>query len=175
MTALFFPVSDPVIDVRRRCQQAKVLGYAPGLYMAWNWSEFDGLDGTTMADKMHGLVAGVNAATKVQFNIELHDPELIADCLERWRALNPKTDTSWTMEGFQGGWMTPEFVKRVLACKVRLVPQAYTGPMAATDTLAVARDLTKRGIPDSIISPFYDAAKLPLYWDGFAFTQGRLP
>jgi hypothetical protein len=43
------------------------------------------------------------------------------------------------------------------------------------DTLAAARDLTKRGFLDAIITPFYDAAKLPEYWNGFAFTQGRLP
>jgi hypothetical protein len=43
------------------------------------------------------------------------------------------------------------------------------------DTLAMARDLTKRGFPDGLVTPFYDAARLPEYWDGFAFTMGRLP
>jgi hypothetical protein len=45
----------------------------------------------------------------------------------------------------------------------------------AVDTLVAARDLTKRGLPDGLITPFYDAARLPYAWDGFAFTMGRLP
>lgn len=178
ITAVFLPVSDPAIDVKRRLSAAKTRGYATGLYMAWNWDEFDGLDGASVAEWMHTLVsertpAGMNV--KTQFDIEEHDPEFVASCLERWRALRPKQDTSWTFESFQGGWMTPEFVTRVVNAKTRVVPQCYAGAMLPVDTLAAARDLTKAGFPDSLISPFYDAADLPLYWDGFAFTMGRLP
>lgn len=175
ITALFFPITDGVATLRRRIDLSKAMGYAPGVYMAWNWPTFDGLSGTAMAERMYTLVAALTRKVKVQFDIELHDPDLIADCLERWRALNPGFDTSWTMEAFQGGWMTTDFVDRVKAAKVRLVPQAYTGNMLAIDPLATARDLTKAGFPDGLVSPFYDAAALPLYWDGFAFTQGRLP
>jgi hypothetical protein len=39
----------------------------------------------------------------------------------------------------------------------------------------VLRDLTKRGFPESSVSMFYDAAQLGVGWDGYAFTQGRLP
>ena len=72
--------------------------------------------------------------------------------------------------------MNDEFVQTVLNCRVRLAPQLYNGQMTEVwDSLAYSRDLTKAGFPDSIISPFYDAMKLPVGWDGFAFTQGRLP
>jgi len=113
---------------------------------------------------------------RVQFDIEQKNPNFIAETLEEWRKLQPAVNTSWTLEAGQGGWFSPTFVTRVLACRVRIVPQCYNGAMTEVwDTLSYARDLTKRGIPDSLISPFYDAAHLPVGWDGFAFTQGRLP
>lgn len=179
MTALYYPVNDPIADVKRRVAETKAHGYTPGVYMAWNWPEFAGLSGVDMAEKMHSLVASVEAggiAVKVQFNNELHDPTLIRGMLSRWRALRPTKDTSWTMEGHQGAWMTPEFVKAIVAARIRLVPQLYNFDMTQIwDSLAMARDLTKRGFPDSLVSPFYDAAHLPHWWDGFAYTQGRLP
>ena len=63
--------------------------------------------------------------------------------------------------------------------KIRVVPQCYWPDPVTTlkpvDTLVVARDLTKMGLPDALITPFYDAGHLPVAWDGFAFTMGRLP
>lgn len=178
-TALYYAITDPVADVRRRIAETVAHGYKPGVYMAWNWPEFANLSGVDWAERMHAMVAVVEQSgvtVKVQFDIEAHDAIQIRGCLTRWRALRPKADTSWTMEGHQGGWMQPDFVKAIVAARVRVVPQCYRADMTNTwDTLEMARDLTKRGFPDALISPFHDAARLPDWWEGFAFTQGRLP
>jgi len=152
--------------------------------MVTNWPQFIGktpkqIAAIVNAEYTRLFIPGL----KVQFDMEEHDlrpevddPNKIASTLEEWRLFRPWTGTSWTMEANQGGWMSPNFVKRILTCRVRLVPQCYNGAMTEVwDTLTYARDLTERGFPDSSISPFYDAAKLPVGWDGFAFTMGRLP
>ena len=157
-------------------------GYKVGVYMASNWEQFSGANGSGIASivtnrvrQIAGTKKPAHDFPKVQFDLEEHDPEKIALCLERWRASLPYQDTSWTMEGFQGGWMTDDFVKRVLACRVRVVPQAYIGNMEESAADMVLRDLLRRGFPENVVSLFYDAKRLPVGWDGFAFTQGRLP
>ena len=115
---------------------------------------------------------------RVMFNWEQHepgDPEDIAAGLEEWRTLQPRVATSWSPEGMQGGWMSAEFVARVLACRVRVVPQCFVGNMARRESDIVLRNLTRRGFPESSVSMFYDAAQLGAGWDGYAFTMGRLP
>jgi hypothetical protein len=80
------------------------------------------------------------------------------------------------MEGMQGGWMSAAFVKRVMECRVRWVPQCFGEPgMWRRESDMVLRDLTRRGVPENIISMFLDAKQLGADWDGFAFTLGRLP
>jgi len=170
-------------------QAIKAKGHTCGIYMVTNWPQFVGKSPTEIAAIVNSefqrvLLSGL----RVQFDMEEHDPEKIATVLEEWRKLQPKINTSWTMESFQGGWMSPSFVSRMLACKVRIVPQFYKGNMGAVDDpwglLAeqvaqdmALRDLTRRGFPESLVTGFYDAATLPqgTPWDGFAFTQGRLP
>ena len=72
--------------------------------------------------------------------------------------------------------MSPAFVARILAAKVRVVPQAFIDPgMQRVESDYVLRDVAIRGIPMSSISCFYDAKNLGYGWDGFAFTMGRLP
>jgi hypothetical protein len=67
-------------------------------------------------------------------------------------------------------------VQAVLAARMRVVPQAYTGNMGHIAENAVYLDLLARGFPESSISLFYDAALFPIQeFDGFAFTMGRLP
>lgn len=179
----FYPVNDPVDDVVRRLEQSRLRGHAGGLYAAWNWIATP-TDGAAFAEWTHDLVTQIerklptkgSTYPKVQLNNERHEPDVILAMLKRWRELRPRKDTSWTMEGMQGGWMSPAFASEVIGYKVRLAPQAYNGDMDQVwDTLALARDLRVRGFPDQLISPVYDAAHLPRYWNGFAFTMGRLP
>ena len=202
MTGAFFAGTDPAPDLRRRLTDCKDRGRQGGIYTAWNW--WPDSDGDTpehgrryaertveiVRNARRGLAGASNAFPKVQLDNEEHSPETILAMLRRFRELMPSQDCSWTFESMQGGWMSPAFVGEVISLRVRLVPQAYTGRMADLgqpaetqltefrDSLIaqdiVLRDLTKRGFPESIISLFYDAAFLPPYWDGFAFTQGRL-
>lgn len=171
---------------------------AAGVYMAWNWPIYAGLSGEQVADHVHEQITDTikypkPSWPKVQFDIEAHDPDFILALLRRWRQLRPTQDTSWTMESFQGGWMSPAFVQEVLALKVRVVPQFYLGRMANIDLRdsnpaefwkqiseqqvaqdMALRDLTRRGFPENLVTGFHDGAALPARYDGFIFTQGRL-
>ena len=183
MTALFYPTSDPPKDVAWRLKETKVRGLAAGLYVASNWGPpHTSTDGITFAEIVSEYMRDVVPAAelkpsypKVQFDIEVHDPEYILETLRRWRTLNPTQDTSWTLEPFQGGWMSAEFVAEIRALKVRVVPQFYLGDMSPVAQDIALRELLRSGFPESIVSGFYDAAALPNRWDGFAFIQGRLP
>jgi hypothetical protein len=163
-------------------------GGAYGLYLGHNW--FPGDSPEQLAQRVNSEYVALGVlGTRVMFNLEEHDSEKIARVLEEWRRLQPKVNTSWSPEGMQGGWMGPVvtaptagallppsyFVQRILACRVRVVPQAFVGNMARRESDVVLRDLTRRGFPESIVSIFYDAAQLGADWDGYAFTEGRLP
>lgn len=178
ITWVYFPLSDPPRTVRSRLLAARDHGLKGGVYSAWNWyGSPPGGEYADIVDRALRAVApdATNTWPKVMFDDERHEPRAIEAWLRRWRAVRRNTDTAWTMESMQGGWMDARFVTSVVHAKVRLVPQCYQGAMQPVDTLAAARDLTKRGFPDVLVSPFYDAARLPIGWDGFAFTMGRLP
>lgn len=165
------------------------LGRAGGIYMGHNW--YPNASGSQLAEKMNTDYKAMaklhpTAKLRVMFNLEEHDPIKIVQCLRRWRGLQPKVNTSWTMEGMQGGWMGPkvlyggttsQFVQDILSFRVRLVPQLFTGPMGTLNERKVALDLIERGFPPQIVSPFYDGARLRPddAIDGFVFTMGRLP
>ncbi len=151
-------------------------GHAVGVYFGHNWRPLASPE---------QIVAEVNAEFKrlvkvaprlrLMWNLEEQDPEFVADVLEEWRRVQPKVNTSWSPAGMQGGWMHEEFVDRVLACRVRVVPQCFDGSMNRWESDVVKADVVRRGFPEHIVSCFYDAAQLGAWWDGFAFTAGRLP
>ena len=181
MTALFFSMQDPRVT-QAYLMSVRAKGYTTGVYVAWNWPEYAGNDGAEFAQKVSdklGTIVPVTSAQnfpKVQLNVELHDPLYIQDMVVRWRQLRKYRDTSWTMEPMQGGWMSPNMVNAVIAARVRVVPQMYWGNMQpALPYQRVIDDLTIRGFPAGLVTPMWDAARLPDPWDGFAFTQGRLP
>lgn len=177
ITWVFVSLSDP--RARQHLGAIKSRGLVAGVYSAWNW--YPNTDGAGYALAVHEkLKLLVPDATplfpRVMLNDETHSANRIVSMLRKWRQLRPNTATSWTLEGHQGGWFTPELVKTIIETKTRVVPQAYTGPMVPTCALAAVRDITRRGVPDSMVTPFYDAktANTP-YQAGFFFTQGRLP
>lgn len=171
-------------------------GRAIGIYMGHNW--FPGSSPTqlaTIADQEYRLITKngtVNKKLRVMFNIEDHNPDFIANTLEQFRAWHPYVGLSFSPEGMQGGWMGPElrpgeipaygsFVYRLLAARVRIVPQGFWG---ASGTIQgdwahdqVLRDLTRRGFPESSVSIFHDGATIGKKRDaeGYVFTMGRLP
>lgn len=171
---LFDAITPAVLD------EAGDRGHVQGVYFGNNWRP---------GVKCVEIVREVSAEYKrlaipglrVMFNWEQKDIEDIADGLEEWRRLRPKVATSWSPEGMQGGWMTPEFVARVLACRIRVVPQGFWG---AAGTIQgdwahdeVLRNLTRRGFPENIVSIFHDGKTFPekREAEGYVFTMGRLP
>lgn len=167
---LFDSLTPAVLDeVARR-------GHVQGVYLGHGW--LAGSSPEAIAAKVsreYKLLGGRARKLRVMFNLEEHDPELVAAVLEEWRELQPFVPTSWSPEGMQGGWMHPEFISRVLACRVRVVPQCFTGGMTRRESDVVKADVVRRGFPENVVSCFYDAAQLGIDWDGYAFTMGRLP
>lgn len=175
------PLTKAVLD------EAGRRGHVQGIYLGHNW--FPGDSPAQLAARVNADYLKLNGAQRklrVMFNLEEHDPEKVAATLEEWRKLQRNVPTSWSMEGMQGGWMgnvlsDPDddapslFIQRVLATRVRWVPQLFLGGMQRIEGDIVLRDLIRRGVPENIISPFYDAKNLGNSWDGYAFTMGRLP
>jgi hypothetical protein len=174
---LYFALNDPRVT-KQYLQGVASKGFGVGVYVVTNWAGFNQPSGANfanaVADKVNTLRMS-NVSPRVQLDAEQHDPQFIIDMVTQWRKRLPYQATSWTMEAMQGGWMTDEMVAAVLAARIRVVPQAYTGDMRPIAQDAALRDLLRRGFPETSISLFYDAAALPLEWAGFAFTMGRLP
>lgn len=167
---LFDEITPAVLDeaIRR--------GHAHGVYFGHNWRPGAGpVELVAEVSEEFFELVRTRPKLRLMWNLEEHDPTFVAAVLEEWRRRHPRVNTSWSCEGMQGGWMSPAFVQRVLACRVRVVPQCFTGGMSRLESDVVLRDLLRRGFPENIVSPFYDAAQLGQRWDGFAFTMGRLP
>lgn len=176
ITRAFFHGFDDPVHMRR----AEALGFGIGVYFAWNWDEFMGASGAEMAEVVDQRVTQIApgsgpALPRVQFDIELHDADWVLDCFRRWRELRPTRETSWTLESHQSGWFTRALVDSLILRKVRIIPQLYLGDMTPVDGLFEMKSLIASGVPAVLVSGFYDAAALPAWWDGFAFSMGRLP
>lgn len=173
ITGYFMPMLDDR-TTKEQMQNIKNHGKVAGIYFGHGWY------GKPSPKELVGYVAAEYNRVyvpdlRVMFNIEYHDPAYIAAVLEEWRKVRPNVGTSWSPEGMQGGWMTGDFVNRVVATKTRVVPQCFVGGMERRESDMVLRDLLKMGFPHQSVSMFYDAAQLGDGWDGYAFTQGRLP
>lgn len=148
-----------------------------GIYAVTSWDDFKGEAPDTIVARVVARYQALNVPMlRLQWDIELHDPDFVREILMETRRRLPQVGLSWTLEPRQGGWIDPRLVNVIAATRTRVVPQLYPGDMRFQyDSLYVVRNLTSRGIPDAAISPMYDAAALPAGWDGYAFTQGRLP
>jgi hypothetical protein len=172
----FMPAFDSITTKEYLRDEIAAKGKQPGFYIGAGW-----LNGLTPAQYAAAASAEYARLTvpglKVQFNLEEHTPERIASIFEEWRKLRPSVGTSWSLEGFQGGWMDSSFVARVVASKIRVVPECFVDEPSMNTSAAdmVLRDLVARGFPISLVTCMYDAANLPKRWDGFAFIFGRLP
>jgi hypothetical protein len=191
INGLFFDPRDPRVT-KTYLEQVASSGKAVGIYLGHAWGEF-GNTPESFAAKAKQWITPLrksNSFPKVQWDLEQHDPEFILRTLQIYRRDFPWQDTSWTLESMQGGWMDTEaFVKPIIACRVRVCPQYFGGgfwsiPAEGGDGHlrlmepfapdVAFKDLLIRGFPANLISGCYDAKLLPLRWDGYAFTQGRL-
>jgi len=182
----FYPMADPLTTTTEVQKAASWPGVkAVGIYYGHNWHPT-----WTPGQIAAFIIAERKVVTKnntvlkqlrVMYNEEDHDPDKIVAVLTQVRAAFPNVGLSWSPEGMQGGWMSPEFVAAITALKVRVVPQNFWG---ASGTIAgdyaadaVLRDLLKRGFKQEQVSLFWDGKTIGKYRnaEGYVFTMGRLP
>lgn len=180
MTAAYFDIRDARLGPPYFTALA-ALGFGVGVYASTSW--WPSLTGPGFADAVSDRLAAIAPGSlpdlpAVCLDIERDDiAGYLLPALRRWRTHRPKRVTDLTIEGHKGGLFSPSQVINV-AAKVRyIVPQCYDGTMRGWDSAAMVRDLTDAGFPLAHVYPFLDAAKLAqlAWWEGYAFTQGRLP
>lgn len=167
-----------------------------GVYFAWNW--YPNLSGRTLADvvshELETIIEGLEAKaidTPAAFpavcaNLE-DDANLQGDAwvdyvvafCQRWRQHRQKRVTDWAFSAHKAGLFAsrPSAVSAISSAIVGVVTELYAGAnYYPQDGVRLALDLVQVGFPASLIHGFYDGAKpLPEWWDGYVFTQGRLP
>ncbi|HVE35388.1 MAG TPA: hypothetical protein VNC18_17615 [Gemmatimonadaceae bacterium] len=153
---------------------------AVGVYAVASWwpnlgpREF----ATTVSRRLTQVAGPTSPASMpiVCLDIEDKPAEWYLDALRQWRRHRAERVTDVTLEGHKGGIFTAGQLLMLYGLVRYVVPQCYNGAMTQTwDSFAMALDLNEHGLPFPGIRPFYDAAHLPEWWDGYAFTQGRLP
>ena len=178
ITEVCFDIRDPALS-RAFLQHVQGQGFAPGVYAC---SQGEGwptsLSGAQFSDWVETRVRPLNVSQNIPFvhlNSETHDVTWLVSMLNRWRELRPKKRTLWGFEGMQGGLFTPPDVDLIEGLNLEYGPQSYTGSMERLESATVVLDLVTRGFSAERIHPFLDAAQLGVWWQGWAFPQGRLP
>lgn len=178
ITAVYFDIRDPRLNIAYfTTQRAK--GFAVGVFADPSWWPSD--SGPQFATRVSRLLDGLGKAPApayiaVCLDMETHNAGFLLGALRQWRKHRPSRVTDWTLEGHQGGILTPAQWLSASQLVRYIVPQCYNGAVSETwDSFSMANDLYSHGCPFGDIRPFYDAAHLPEWWDGYAFTQGRLP
>lgn len=177
ITSPYYAIRDPRVT-KEYLRNVRAQQFAPGVYVAPNW--YPDMSGPQFAELVHSLIGQRYPGTaagfpKVCVDIETHNVSYITGFLIRWRQLRPTRVTDWTFEPFQGGLFAPLDVQIIVESGVGIVPQLYYGDMSLVAADRVVIDLWAHGFPYSSMLGFYDAAHLPQGWQGYAFTQGRLP
>ena len=194
LTAPYFSIRDPKVaeylaDAYHRTGKG-------GIYFAWNW--YPNLSGGRVADVVSGELEHVISDLKalgvtgdatfpaVCANLE-DDANLQGDAwvayvvafVTRWRQHRQRRVTDWAFAAHKAGLFAgkPTAVSDISNAIVGVVTELYAGAnYYPQDGLRLALDLVQVGFPASLIHGFYDGAKpLPEWWDGYVFTQGRLP
>ena len=168
---LSFAIRDP--RTPNNLKTAKAQGWATRVYAAWTW--WPDLSGDEFVGAVSALLTRVAPGTVgtpgVDLNYEGDNPAYVAAMLERWRELRPHRDTLWTMQSHKAALYGG--IASVLSdARITVAPQCYSGAMVRVESAA---EYAAWRVIASRISPFYDAAQLGLWWEGTAFTQGRLP
>lgn len=108
-------------------------------------------------------------------NCETHEVAWILAMLKRWRSHSPRRGTVWTMEGNQAEPFIPHAAE-LRERSIDVGPQAYLGAMRPQDRIESGHEVSAWGkiVGVDRVVPFLDAAALGHWWEGVAFTQGRL-
>jgi hypothetical protein len=178
ITGYFFPAFDAITPAT--VKEAAQRGKDHGIYIGEGW--LPGKSPTEYARIVNDYIKPIKAQLpklRLQLNIEQGVSEVLAK-LQAMRALQPNIGLSWSLMGMNGGLFTQGFVDWLVQLHVRVVPECFWGADGRMDgiydSLAIARDITSRGVPDALVSPMIDAkyASLLRDWQGYAFTMGRL-
>lgn len=151
-----------------------------GIYFGSSWPIFTTpRELAAELDDVLFQIGADNRACAVHNNREAHDFDLVAFLLE-WRRFRPTRETSWVIEGMQGGRISDAQVRAINNDpNLTVLAEAfYDEPgrsMLPLDPDRVRCDLIDYGIRRERAVVMYDAAHLQDRWDGCAFTQGRLP
>ena len=143
--------------------------------------------GPTLADVMHQALNdhGFSVMTNpngcgVMFDSEQHDVPGMVTMLRYWRTLRTRRLTVLTIEPFQGGSLTPEFVRLVntdpslTLCVQDYVTVADDELYPAMATAAVD-DLVAAGIQRGKVTQFLRGNPVPYGWEGIVFGFDSLP
>lgn len=183
ITEPFYSGKDPRVNLLY-LNDVRTRGFNPGVYLCSQGEGWPGAHETAPAawatwayNKIREVAPGTSGKFPlVHLNCETHDPDWLLAMFKRWRARSPRRWTGWSMEGHQGGWMTPAFVTAMKALNIdAYLPQAFKGNMAPIESDRTALDLIKAGFTWDKVWCMYDAAQIRGIWDGCLFTQGRLP
>jgi hypothetical protein len=186
-----------------KSERARLQGMRAGLYWGASWGERN-YEGDGFAHYISDMIgtyekawttARLGLQCEFQLDIETlngidhsEDDAWLRAFFTEWRKIRPLKVTSWTMESFQGGpytWMSKELVSLINSDpNLVVVPQLYIGNMRPVDSAAALRNMTHLRCPDGTVTGiqedrvqfFYDAANpLPVGWQGFLYTNRRLP
>jgi hypothetical protein len=151
-----------------------------GIYFGSSWPVFTNpVDLAVELDKVLAQIGADNRRCAVHVNREQHDFDLIG-FLGIWRELRATRETSWVIEGMQGGRISAAQVRAINSDpNLTVFAEAFydtdTETMLPLDPDRVRCDLIDYGIRRERAVVMYDAAHLQDRWDGCAFTQNRLP
>ncbi len=155
----------------------------PGIYFAWNW--YPQMGAASLAELIHLklIEIGWRGNPSVCIDIEkghgLDDSNYVSyvvSFFKRWRQLRKTRETDWTLEGFQGGLFNNRYadVTALINAHIGIIPQFYEGDMDP-HLAGVIQELVDYGFPRHRVHGFYDGLTLQEPWDGYVFTQNRLP
>lgn len=151
-----------------------------GIYFGSSWPVFT--SAAALAYELSAMLTAIGADARhcaVHVNREQHDFDLLT-FLDVWRRKRPNRETSWVIEGMQGGRLTPAEVSAINAdTNLTVLAESFYDAAGVTMLLfepdRVRCDLIDYGIQRQRAVVMYDAARLNDRWDGCAFTQNRLP
>ena len=108
----------------------------------------------------------------VDLNYEQDNPAWLVAMLQRWRSHEPKRVTSWVVQARKApiySAIVPTLNKLGITVKC----ECYVGNMERVESSAETEAWRAAGA--TRVFPMLDGAQLGAYWQGSAFTMGRLP
>lgn len=174
ITRLYWEAEDPQLD-GPLLAAVRAKGFQVGIMRDPHWHDDSP---AVLASKLSSDLVRLGTTNKqcaVIADIEVHSPRYVLDFIHAWRVVRPTRETSWTLEGFQGGWFSPELVNAINAdVNIMVIPQAYTGNMTPQDLDQVRADTLVRGINCARYRAFYPRLPGNGYWDGIAYDLAQI-